>query len=69
MAKKKVMYCVMVNDALYGDSLSPTKDGAASYLGDARHAAEKYREQTGKKPRVYLARVELTKVRPPVWSD
>lgn len=51
----KVMYCVMVNDEMYPDSLSTTRAGAASYLGDARHAAA-----SGAK--VYLAKVVITKV-------
>lgn len=37
--KRKVAYAVMVNDEMYPDSLCADRDGAESYLGDAKHAA------------------------------
>lgn len=67
--KRKVMYCVMVNDSMYGDSLSDTKAGASSYLLDAQHAANSTAEQTGRRLRVYVARVVITKVKPTKYED
>jgi hypothetical protein len=46
----------MVNETMYPDSLCFTREGAGSYLGDARHAA-------AKGAKVYLARVTITEVK------
>ncbi len=48
------MYCVMVNDVMYPGSLSYSKEGAWSYLGDAKHGAPE--------AVIYLARVEIVKI-------
>lgn len=58
MAKPKVMYCVMVGDEMYGDSLSADKWGAWSYLGDAQRYC-------AKEVKPYIARVVITKVATP----
>jgi len=62
--KSNVMYCVMVNDEMYPGSLCYTKEGATSYLSDARRAGKQGELVLGRKVRVYVARLRVTKVRP-----
>lgn len=40
-AKRMTRYAVMVNNEMWPDSLSLTRDGAGSYVGDAKNAAVK----------------------------
>lgn len=45
-------WCVMVSGEMYPDSMSRTRDGAESYLDDAKHAATPG-------ARVFVAEIEV----------
>lgn len=61
--KPKVFYAVMCGDETYPDSMCKTREGAESYLGDAKHAATEGAKYTKKKIKVRLVKLTVEDVK------